>query len=283
MKIYISVDMEGMAGIVHPRQEYDDTIRFRKALNEQVSWALESIFKSNIANEIELVTVCDAHGFGRNLSWDLTEIDDRITLVSGTPRINYMMSCLDSTYDLIFYLGYHSGVGERYANMAHTYMGRNFHYLKINDKYMNEATVNSLYASELGVPVALIMGDSILKKQIIDDRMMPWIEFVITKNSIGFTAAQSKSKGLVRKELDSAIQKVLNTDLTKLPLYKLDSPYSLEIEFNMATMYEEAYRVPGAIHVGNNTLKWLFDEYKNLFNAIMSIGTIASKSYPNDK
>ncbi|WP_419186963.1 M55 family metallopeptidase [Finegoldia magna] len=31
------------------------------------------------------------------------------------------MSCLDSTYDLVFYLGYHSGVGERYANMAHTY------------------------------------------------------------------------------------------------------------------------------------------------------------------
>lgn len=35
MKIFISVDMEGMAGITSPSQEREETVSFRRALHNQ--------------------------------------------------------------------------------------------------------------------------------------------------------------------------------------------------------------------------------------------------------
>ena len=46
MKLYISVDMEGLAGITNWKDETEDQVRFRKAMNEQVEWVLEGIAKA---------------------------------------------------------------------------------------------------------------------------------------------------------------------------------------------------------------------------------------------
>ena len=43
MKIYISVDMEGMAGITAPYQETGEKESFRRALHNQVRWIIDGI------------------------------------------------------------------------------------------------------------------------------------------------------------------------------------------------------------------------------------------------
>ena len=43
MKIYISVDMEGMAGITAPYQEKEETVSFRRALHNQIRWIIDGI------------------------------------------------------------------------------------------------------------------------------------------------------------------------------------------------------------------------------------------------
>ena len=227
MKLYISVDMEGMAGICHPRQESDDQIRFRKNMQQQVEWVIEGIQKSKRNSEIEEIVIADSHGGGRNLSYDLCDLDDRIALISGTPRPQYMMPSMDSSYDLVFLVGYHSGVGEASANMDHSYGGRTFHDVRINGKYMNESTINSAYAGYHGVPVGLVIGDSALQKQLITDGMMPWVEFVKTKDSLSMMSAKFRPKGVLRQETIEAVIKVLDGDYTSLPVYKIDAPYTL--------------------------------------------------------
>ena len=47
LKIYISVDMEGMAGITSPSQERDEVPSFRRALHNQVRWIIEGIHASS--------------------------------------------------------------------------------------------------------------------------------------------------------------------------------------------------------------------------------------------
>ena len=70
MKLYISVDMEGLAGITNWKDETEDQVRFRKAMNEQVEWVLEGIAKSKRNKEITHIYIADSHGGGQNLSYD---------------------------------------------------------------------------------------------------------------------------------------------------------------------------------------------------------------------
>ena len=101
-----------------------------------------------------------------------------------------MMSCLDETYDVVFLAGYHAGPGEDFANMDHSFYGRVVSSLKINGAYMNESTTNAALAASYKVPVGLIIGDSGLRKQLIDKEMMPWVKFVTTKEALSRYAAK---------------------------------------------------------------------------------------------
>ena len=57
MKIFISVDMEGMAGITSPSQEREETVSFRRALHNQVRWIIEGIQASEKNGEVEEITI----------------------------------------------------------------------------------------------------------------------------------------------------------------------------------------------------------------------------------
>ena len=67
MKIYISLDMEGMAGICQPIQQTEDRAAFREALHLQLGWLVEGIQKSERNAEVTDIVVSDSHGEGTNL------------------------------------------------------------------------------------------------------------------------------------------------------------------------------------------------------------------------
>ncbi len=283
MKIYISVDMEGMAGICHPRQEFDDVARFRKAMQQQVEWVVEGIQKSSKNDDVDEILIADSHGGGRHLHYDeLSDMDDRIYLVSGGARPQYMMPCMHSGYDIVFLVGYHAGVGQECGNMNHSYWGRTFHDFRINGKYMNESTINSAYAGYHKVPVGLVIGDSGLEKQLITDGMMPWVEFVKTKEALSFLSAKFRPKRLIKEETIEKVNKVLNKDFSQIPVYELEKPYVLRIEMNMCSMLDRAVLLPGAKSIDGRTVEIMFDDYEELFNAIVAIGHLTSSAYPAD-
>jgi len=283
VKIYISVDMEGIAGICHFRQEADDTARFRKNMQQQVEWVIEGILASPRANEVTEICVADSHGAGRNLGYDLCEMDERVTLISGVPRPEYMMPALDPSFDVVFLVGYHAGVGEADANMNHSYSASVVHDIRVNGVYMNEATLNAAYAAYHGIPVGLVVGESGLQKQLLDDGMMPWVEYVKTKDSLSFLSAKFRSPAAVRRETHEKVAAALAKDLASLPLYKLDAPYELRVEFNMCPQLDRVALIPGARLVDGRTAVLRFDDYRELFNAVMAVCFLAGGAFPNDR
>lgn len=282
MKIYISVDMEGMAGICSTRQETDDSIRFRKAYEEQIEWVIEGIWQSDRNEEIEEITISDSHGYGRNLSYDMTELDERITLISGYPRPHYMMYGLDETYDMVFLVGYHCGVGDSVGNMEHTVNGYTYYNVMINGKYMNESTLSAAYAGYYEVPVGLVIGDSGLKKQLLSDGLLPHVEYVTTKEGISRMAAKYRSKIRVKKDTIESVKKVLAQKVLQYPVYKLEEPYKLEVEFTYRSMADAVARLPRVSQRDRAIIMYL-DNYLEVYNALFSIGTIAMAQYPFDK
>ena len=279
MKIYISVDMEGLAGIVHFSQEKEEQARFRKAMHNQLQWVIEGIQKSEKNSEIEEITIADSHGSGMNLDYDfLSDLDDRIYLISGSPRVNYMMPLLDESYDAVFFVGYHGGVGALNANMDHTYALSIIHNFKINGKAMSETQINAAYASEFDVPVACIIGDSGLEKEVKE--VMPWVHYVKTKESISRFSAKYYPKKSIRENTIKAIQDTLKEDFKAMPKLRFEKPYHVEIEFNFGSQLDLAMTMPNVEIVDGRTIAFTSNDYKELFNQIMMIVSVVRKGFP---
>lgn len=103
MNIYISFDMEGIGGIDRFSDEYKAASAYSRAIHAHLQAVIDGIQRSPKNKDIETITVADSHGDGKNLDYlTLSEMDERIELISGYPRGEYMMSGLDR-HDVIFF------------------------------------------------------------------------------------------------------------------------------------------------------------------------------------
>ena len=276
MKLYISVDMEGLAGITNWKDETEDRERFRNAMNEQVEWVLEGISKSKHNKEITHIYIADSHGGGQNLSYDrLNDKDERVWLVSGSPRPQYMMPAMDDSFDMVFLVGYHAGAGEAASSMDHTYSGASVQNVYINGQLMNEGTINSAYAGIVHkVPVGLIIGDSGLERQMKGEGMMPWPEFVCTKQSLSRFSAVYKPKKLLKEETIAAGKKALDEN-ERPQLYTLQAPYHCRMDLTNAAKRDQVQQMPGIHRTAGRTVEFESTSFTEIYDAIHGIATMS--------
>ena len=276
MKLYISVDMEGLAGITNWKDETEDRERFRNAMNEQVEWVLEGISKSKHNKEITHIYIADSHGGGQNLSYDrLNDKDERVWLVSGSPRPQYMLPAMDDSFDIVFLVGYHAGAGEAASSMDHTYSGASVQNVYINGQLMNEGTINSAYAGIVHkVPVGLIIGDSGLERQMKGEGMMPWPEFVCTKQSLSRFSAVYKPKKLLKEETIAAVKKALDEN-ERPQLYTLQAPYHCRMDLTNAAKCDQVQQMPGIHRTAGRTVEFESTSFTEIYDAIHGIATMS--------
>ena len=276
MKLYISVDMEGLAGITNWKDETEDRERFRNAMNEQVEWVLEGISKSKHNKEITHIYIADSHGGGQNLSYDrLNDKDERVWLVSGSPRPQYMMPAMDDSFDMVFLVGYHAGAGEAASSMDHPYSGASVQNVYINGQLMNEGTINSAYAGIVHkVPVGLIIGDSGLERQMKGEGMMPWPEFVCTKQSLSRFSAVYKPKKLLKEETIAAVKKALDEN-ERPQLYTLQAPYHCRMDLTNAAKCDQVQQMPGIHRTAGRTVEFESTSFTEIYDAIHGIATMS--------
>ena len=276
MKLYISVDMEGLAGITNWKDETEDRERFRNAMNEQVEWVLEGISKSKHNKEITHIYIADSHGGGQNLSYDrLNDKDERVWLVSGSPRPQYMMPAMDDSFDMVFLVCYHAGAGEAASSMDHTYSGASVQNIYINGQLMNEGTINSAYAGIVHkVPVGLIIGDSGLERQMKGEGMMPWPEFVCTKQSLSRFSAVYKPKKLLKEETIAAVKKALDEN-ERPQLYTLQAPYHCRMDLTNAAKCDQVQQMPGIHRTAGRTVEFESTSFTEIYDAIHGIATMS--------
>src|SRR5437016_2038026 len=125
MRVYISVDMEGIAGVVHESQTDPTTPafaaeygRFRRLMTAEANAAVEGALAAGATR----VLVNDSHWFMRNLLAE--ELHQAAELVSGDPKPRSMVKDSDSGFDAALFIGYHARAGTRNAILDHTYADR---------------------------------------------------------------------------------------------------------------------------------------------------------------
>ena len=164
MRIYISADIEGIAGITHwcetesPHPEYNKQA-------EQMTLEVAAACKGALKAGATEIMVKDAHGEGRNINHRLLPKETK--LIRGWSNHPYsMVEGIDDTYDAVIMIGYHSGADSNGSPISHTMNPTKVRTMKINGQYANEFLIHSYICHSLDVPVVTVTGDEALVLKI---------------------------------------------------------------------------------------------------------------------
>lgn len=225
LKVFISVDMEGVVGTVTGDQlgpqgfEYP---RFREFMTNEVLAAIEGA-KSAGATEF---LVADSHGNGENLL--IEKFPKDVQIVRSWPRPLVMMQGIDESFAAAIFLGYHASATNPSGVRAHTMSSANFADLRLNGVSVPEAGLNAAIAGHFNVPVVMISGDDAIVKEA--KALLGDIEGAVVKWALGFHAAKTltpeASYDLIREKAKRAIGRVKD-----FKPYRLKTPVDLEVRF----------------------------------------------------
>src|SRR6185503_18524338 len=157
LKVYISVDMEGIAGVVTADQLGPTGFEYARAREFMTGEALAAIAGARDAGATQIV-VSDSHGNGQNLLIDKFPPD--VTIIRSWPRPLMMVQGIDSTFDAAVFIGYHASTTNPVGVRAHTISSANLAAVELNGVSMPEAGINAAIAAHFGVPVVAISGDN---------------------------------------------------------------------------------------------------------------------------
>jgi D-amino peptidase len=225
LKVYISADMEGVAGVVSGDQlgpqsfEYE---RFRGFMTNEVLAAIEG---ARAAGATEFL-VSDSHGNGENLLIERFPKD--VQIVRAWPRPLAMMQGIDASFDAVLFIGYHASTTNPEGVRAHTMSSANLADLRLNGVSVPEAGLNAAIASHFRVPVALVTGDDVIVKEA--QALLGPIEGATVKWAYGFHSARTltpeASCDLIREKAKAAI-----TRRKEMKLYTVAAPVTLDVRF----------------------------------------------------
>src|SRR5919198_4488057 len=145
--VFISIDMEGIAGIAHLQQVMrgtDDFPASRELMTDEANAAVAGAFDAGASS----VVVNDSHGDMYNLLAE--RMDPRAELLIGSPKVLSMMQGFGPEFDVALFLGYHAAAGTEGAVLDHTYYGRILWDVRINGDSQTEASLNAAVAGTMG-------------------------------------------------------------------------------------------------------------------------------------
>lgn len=239
MKILISVDMEGISGIVHPTETNPDRYdyeRGRALMTAEANAVIAGVLDAEPTAEVR---VADAHGPFRNLLPE--ELDRRAHLVRGKPRPLGMLGGLDEQTKAVLLVGYHARAGGGPAVLAHT-MNDGILDVRVAGRSMGEIGLNAAMAGHLGVPVVLLSGDDSACAELRD--LVPSAVTVAVKQALGQGAAVALHPEEARERLRRAATEAVTRRAQVSPL-ALAGPLEVEVDLSAPFMVDLATLVPG--------------------------------------
>jgi D-amino peptidase len=251
-RIFISVDMEGISGVVQPAQLGPDGFEYQRArewMTGDVNAAIAGIRDAGPAE----ILVCDSHGNGQSLLID--KVPDDVRIVRGFPRPLEMMQGIDETFSAAVFIGYHASEWTANAVRGHTISSARLLGIRLNGAEVSEGIYNAALAGEFGVPVAFISGDRLAVTQL--QHVVPSAEGAIVKEPYGYhsanTVTPARGQAMIREGLKRAIGK-----LGSMQPYRVATPVALEVGFKLTIDAERAAFLPGLARSDAHSVKGTF-------------------------
>jgi D-amino peptidase len=262
--VFISIDMEGIAGVTTMRQVLrgtDDFAWARELMTEEANAAIAGVFDARAGR----VVVSDSHADMGNLLPH--RLDQRAELVQGSPKLPFsMMTGIEAGFDCALFLGYHAGAGTQWALLDHTYSGF-LTDVRVNGESWNETVLNAALAGTFGVPVALVVGDRACCQQA--EAALPGVRTVAVKEAFGRTVARSLSPEWARTVIKGAAEQAV-LGASSLRPFRPQPPYTFEVDGASSAIADIGMLVPRTERPSPRTLRYQTDDLRELYQVLLA-------------
>jgi D-amino peptidase len=269
MRVLISVDMEGIAGVVDAEDvspghvEYE---RSRKLLTGEANAAVRGVYAYEPGAE---VLVTEAHAGFRNLLPEL--LDRRAELLRGKPKPDGMMAGLADDIDAVLFIGYHGKAGTPQSVLPHTINSRVIADVRYDGRPLGELGLNAALAAHSGVPAVLVSGDDAVAAEAAE--VAPGMHTVVVKRALGAVAAASLHPDEAQEKIERAVPSALADRKAIRPL-RFDGPVLLEIDVLVPRMTERALLIPGIERKGACTLRYAASDFQTAYRITQLIAML---------
>lgn len=250
MRLYISADMEGIAGVV----SRDDLSPGRFEYESARDWMTQAVLSAcETAHEMGVreVVVSDSHGNGQNVRFD--RLPEYVKLVRSWPRPLGMMQGVEvGEYVGAMLIGYHAAASNREGTLAHTISGEFIHEVRLNGRAASEADISGAIAGHFGVPILMFAGDDVAVAEAREE--FGDLATATLKVSIGWLSALHLSA----RAADVVLREAVRAGIERASLLRprrIDAPVVLEIRLRNRFMAEWLAYLPGIERVDAFTVR----------------------------
>ncbi len=260
MRVYISVDMEGIAGISHPKPTGRGDAGYPAAcglMTDEANAAIEGALAAGATQ----ILVNDSHGGMYNLS--PTGLRPEARLLQGQKAWSMVAGARPDAdgkpaFDVALFVGYHARAGHPTGTIAHTFSDEPVE-TRLNGRPTGEYGVNALLLGAWGIPVGMVAGDDALADEV--ETWLPWAERVVVKIAHGTSAAASihpsRAQDLVRAGAEQATRRAAAGELRIL---EVGRPVVIEVDHRRGLEADYAAIQPGAERIGDRTVAYRSDD-----------------------
>ncbi|MEO9170746.1 MAG: M55 family metallopeptidase [Candidatus Baltobacteraceae bacterium] len=265
MKLFISADMEGTAGVcswaqVDPANVSEYPV-YRRYMIRELAAAIEGARAAEACD----VTIRDSHWNQTNVLWD--ELPADVRAITGAPSPWSMNDGIDASFGGAFFTGYHGAIGAENATLAHTYSPDSIYSVSVNGVRCSEAILNAAMLGYHGVPLLLVTGDRTIVEETT--RMMPWVTGAIVEESIGYYAVNSLAPAAARALIRDRAQTAIAGAKDARP-FTFEPPFELVIETAHTGNADFIELLPGFERLSGRTLRYACDDYALAFRAFLT-------------
>ncbi|MFA5853355.1 MAG: M55 family metallopeptidase [Spirochaetales bacterium] len=275
MKLFISVDMEG----IHGTTSWSDLEGPSRAANYErawleLSWILRGIAASEHNAEIDEICVCDSHARGEGIPFKGFG-DPRVTMVRGYPRPYYMLESLDKSFAGLFLVGYHASIGTRGGMMDHSYSASCIYRVKLNGVESGETEINARLAGFYGVPVCFVSGDNILEAQLAGS-FDPMPVYVRTKEGLGRFAGKMYAPEKLEGEFVAGARSAVDR-LSEFKAACGSCSTELEIELASTVVADAVAVIPGLKRISGRAVRYSNSDFRNIYRMLHAVAMLGGK------
>ena len=280
MRVYISVDLEGINGICHSSHTQPGEPGYARGI-ELMHAETNAVIRGARAGGATEIVVNDSHWDARNLKHELLE--PGTTVITGWQKPFSMVSGVSGKvgdtavgggkFDVAFFVGYHAMAGKACAVLSHTYRAQVFLDVKLNGESVGETGLNAALAGHFGVPIGLLTGDDAVCSEAA--ALLGPVECVPVKKAISRYAAIFRPQDEVLNDLEAAAKRVLKNK-EKWRYFKPLQPSSLMITTIDPAMADAAELLPSVRRIDDRQVEVTHDDYSVVFRLMLAIGALGA-------
>jgi D-amino peptidase len=256
MRVYLSVDMEGIAGVNHPGPTGSSHSRYPAAVDLMVGETNAAI-EGALAAGAEDILVNDSHGGMFNLQ--PIGIHPAARVLQGQKAWSMVEGAgPDGGFDVALFVRYHARAGHPRGTIAHTYTGAPVE-TRLNGRPTGEYGINAMILGAWGIPVGLVAGDDALAEEVAG--WLPWAERVVVKTAAGGNAAASVHPTVAAERIRAGSERAVRAAAARgLQLLRVGPPVVVEVDFSRGAEADHAAIVPGAERFGDRGVRFASDD-----------------------